>query len=153
MRRKWKLSAVGPLGLAMVLALGVVGVSYAAWIDTVTIDTTVHVGRWTVVLTPGTCSTDPPGGTLSCTASGNTLQISLTPQAGTFYYCPFTANNNGSIPVKAIVESGLPPGAGCDITPTQIDPGETRVGAVIIYNTGSGGPITVNIVFVPWNKK
>lgn len=105
--RRNRFARLGVLSIALLLTLCVMGVGYAAWTDTVSIDGTVEMGYIGVVLSPGACS-DPQ---ITCSVSApHTLVVTLTnPQAGN-YTCGFTITNAGTIPVKiqSIVTSGYP---------------------------------------------
>ena len=63
---------IGIMALALVLALGVLGVGYAMWTDTVTINGTVETGN--LILGVADISTDDPAGTADpqCGAGVNT---------------------------------------------------------------------------------
>lgn len=52
-RRNGIFTKIGILCLALVLAVGSLGIGYAAWSDTVTIDGTVTTGSWEVGGSPG----------------------------------------------------------------------------------------------------
>ena len=97
------------LSIALLLALCITGVGYAAWTDEVSIEGTAKSGYIEVVLSLGACS-DPQ---ITCSVSApHTLVVTLTnAQAGT-HTCGFTITNTGTIPVKiqSIVTSGVPAG-------------------------------------------
>ena len=97
------------LSIALLLALCVTGVGYAAWMDEVSIEGTVEMGYIEVVLSPGACSDLE----ITCSVlTPHTLVVTLTnPPAGN-YTCGFTITNTGTIPVKiqSIVTSGVPAG-------------------------------------------
>ncbi|HUW44668.1 MAG TPA: hypothetical protein VMW50_02620 [Dehalococcoidia bacterium] len=101
-----RFSRLGVLSIALLLALCVTGVGYAAWMDEVSIEGTANLGYVEVVLSSGACS-DPQ---ITCSVSApHTLVVTLTnAQAGT-HTCGFTITNTGTIPVKiqSIVTSGF----------------------------------------------
>ena len=149
------------LSIALLLALCVTGVGYAAWTDEVSIQGTFKSGYIEVVLSPGACS-DPE---ISCSVSApHTLVVTLTnPQAGN-YTCGFTVTNTGTIPVKiqSIMTSGLAAGVEASVSGvaegTQIEQAgvypDSFDGAVIVtVQTSCEGtfPFSVAFSFVQWN--
>ena len=97
------------LSIALLLALCITGVGYAAWMDEVSFEGTVQSGYVEVVLSPGACS-DPE---ISCSVSApHTLVVTLTDASTGNHTCGFIIANTGTIPVKiqSIVTSGVPAG-------------------------------------------
>jgi len=111
MRKKSnRFSRLGMLSVALLLALCVTGVGYAAWTDTAVIDGTMEMGHIEVELSPGVCSNPQ----ITCSVSApHTLVVTLADAPPGTYTCGFTITNTGTIPVKlqSIDISGvLPPG-------------------------------------------
>ena len=160
-RKRSRFSRLGMLSIALLLALCVTGVGYAAWTDEVSIQGTFKSGYIEVVLSPGACS-DPE---ISCSVSApHTLVVTLTnPQAGN-YTCGFTVTNTGTIPVKiqSIMTSGVPAGVEASVSGvaegTQIEQAgvypDSFDGAVIVtVQTGCEETFSINVAFsfVLWN--
>ena len=98
------------LSIALLLALCVTGVGYAAWMDEVSIEGTAKSGYIEVVLSPGACSDSE---IISCYVSApHTLVVTLTDAPPGTYTCGFTVTNTGTIPVKiqSIMTSSFPAG-------------------------------------------
>ena len=108
-RKRNRFSLLGTLSIALLLALCVTGVGYAAWTDEAGIYGTANLGYVEVVLSSGACS-DPQ---ITCSVSApHTLVVTLTDAQPGTYTCGFTITNTGTIPVKIqnIVTSGVPAG-------------------------------------------
>jgi hypothetical protein len=102
-------SRLGMLGIALLLALCVTGVGYAAWTDELFVDGTANLGYVEVVLTDGECSTPQ----ITCSVSpSHTLVVTLMDAPPGTYTCGFSIRNTGTIPVKiqSISTSGVPAG-------------------------------------------
>jgi len=166
------------LGVAMLIALGLMGVGYAAWVGTVTISSTVEPGIIVAELDPFNyyCFTDPPEvGGISCGVVGSTvandrLEITITEavykigEVQVHYYCDYNILNTGTVPVKIqdIAIAGLPATGGVEVDPgvaagEQIDPGQSLpfTAHVWLTNTNSEGQdftVTITFTFVPWNQ-
>ena len=152
---------IGLLCLALVLALGTLGIGYAAWMDEVSFQGTAKSGYIEVVLSPGVCS-DPK---ISCSVSApHTLIVTLTNPGAGNYTCSFTVTNTGTIPVKiqSIVTSGAPAGVEVSVSGvaegTQIEQAgvypDSFDGAVIVTVQGScEGTFSFSVAFsfVQWN--
>ncbi len=110
--RRKRVAPLGLLSIALLLALCLTGVGYAAWTDEISIDGTAETGYLEVGLSPGACSAP---GIITCSVTDpHTLVVTLTnPGAGT-YTCGFIIENTGTIPVKIqdidIDTSGVPAG-------------------------------------------
>lgn len=159
-RRRGRFSRLGLLPIALLLALCVTGVGYAAWTDEVYIEGTVGMGYIGVVLNPDVCS--PP---VTCSVSSpHTLHVTFSnPQAGN-YTCGFTITSTGTIPVKiqSIDTSDVPNGVAVSVTGvmkgTQIEQAgvypDSVVGAVTVtVPTSCEEAFSFDIVFsfVHWN--
>ena len=159
-RRRGKFSRLGLLPIALLLALCVTGVGYAAWTDEVYIVGTVGMGYIGVVLNPDVCSSP-----VTCSVSSpHTLHVTFSnPQAGN-YTCSFTIMNTGTIPVKiqSIDTSGVPNGVVVSVTGvmkgTQIEQDgvhpDSFDGAVMVtVEESCGGTFSLNVTFsfVQWN--
>jgi len=162
LRKRKRFSRLGMLSIALLLSLCVMGIGYAGWTDTASIDGTMKMGYIEVVLSPGACS-DPE--IISCYVSApNTLVVTLTnPPAGN-YTCGFTITNTGTIPVKiqSIVTSGFSNGVEVSVSGvtegTQLEQAgvypDSFDGAVIVTVQAScEGTFSVNVAFsfVQWN--
>ncbi len=146
--------------MVLLVALGVMGVTYSFWSDTVNITSAVETGSWGVQVTAGTCS----AAEITDGAAGNVLTVTLTDAPDGSYDCLFGVENTGSIPIKiqSIVVSGLPSGVTVDIIEgvgngDQIDAYGVVNGKVnFSVDVGSGevanGSFTVTISVVPWNQ-
>jgi hypothetical protein len=161
-RRVWGgLGKIWLLALAMMMALGTVGVTYSGWIDTISINGTAHTGTMNTRLQCGLASSH-----ISCYAdpqTPQTLKITVNGVTAGSYYCDFNFINGGTLPVKINSITILPiqgmPGIPADATinvtgiaaGNVIDPG-TRAGAVNI-NIGSTGNFvfTVTLYYGPFN--
>ena len=161
-RNRSRFSRLGMLSIALLLSLCVMGIGYAGWTDTASIDATMETGYIEVVLSPGACS-DPE--IISCYVSApHTLVVTLTnPPAGN-YTCGFTITNTGTIPVKiqSIVTSGFSNGVEVSVSGvmegTQLEQAgvypDSFDGAVIVTVQAScEGTFSVNVAFsfVQWN--
>ena len=162
MRKRKRFSRLGMLSIALLLSLCVMGIGYAGWTDTASIDATMKTGYIEVVLSPGACS-DPE--IISCYVSApHTLVVTLTnPPAGN-YTCGFTITNTGTIPVKiqSIVTSGFSNGVEVSVSGvtegTQLEQAgvypDSFDGAVIVTVQASCEgtfPVNVAFSFVQWN--
>ena len=160
-RKRNRFSWLGTLSIALLLALCVTGVGYAAWTDEVSIDETVSLGYVELVLSPGACSDTQ----ITCSVSApHTLVVTLTnPPAGN-YTCGFTITNTGTIPVKiqSIVTSGFSNGVEVSVSGvtegTQLEQAgvypDSFDGAVIVTVQASCEgtfPVNVAFSFVQWN--
>ena len=96
-RKRNRFSRVGMLSIALLLALCITGVGYAAWTDEVSMEGTAKSGYIEVVLSPGACS----GPQITCSVSApHTLVVTLMDAPPGTYTCGFTITNTGTIPVK-----------------------------------------------------
>jgi hypothetical protein len=161
-RRVWGgLGKVWLLAIAMIMALGTVGVTYSGWLDVVSVNGAVNTGTMATRVECGLasshiyCYADP--------STPQTLKITVNGATPGSYYCDFNFINGGSLPVKinyiAIlpIQGSTPPPADAIISVANIaagsviDPG-TRAGAVNI-NIGSTGNFvfTVTLYYGPFN--
>ena len=161
MRKRNRFARVGMLSIALLLSLCVMGIGYAGWTDTASIDGTMKTGYIEVVLSPGACSDLE----ITCSVlTPHTLVVTLTnPHAGN-YTCGFTITNTGTIPVKiqSIVTSGFSNGVEVSVSGvtegTQLEQAgiypDSFDGAVIVTVQAScEGTFSVNVAFsfVQWN--
>jgi hypothetical protein len=160
-RKRNRFSWLGTLLIALLLALCVTGVGYAAWTDEVTIDGTANLGYVEVVLSPGACSA--PEITCSVLAP-HTLVVTLTDAPLSTYTCGFTITNTGTIPVKiqSIVTSGVPTGVEVSVPGVVKDMQIEQAGVypdsvegivIITVQESCEGTFSVNVafLFVQWN--
>ena len=156
--------------VALLVGLGFMGVGVSYWSQMLNIIGTVDMGTWGVEVTEGTCSPSEGETLISCSASGNELQVAVTSaQVGVNYYCQFTVTNTGSIPVKiqSIVVDPSPPASGVVVEVTdmfgislidiQIDSEQTKDGKVHVYladDTSQGQTFSFTVTFnvVQWNQ-
>jgi len=105
-KRKYrrKMKKIGFIVLAVVLALGLVGVGYAAWSQTLNVGVVAKTGSLSAVFGGSTTSGTPDNGvsTWSTTGQGTTtLNISIAnAYPGENFVIPFTVNNTGTIPAN-----------------------------------------------------
>lgn len=169
---------IGLICLAIVLALGVLGVGFGMWDKTLSIIGTVDTGEVNAIFTTASC--DDPGTTIdpgkdkhvgSCSVSGaGTQELTITVTNGyPCYECTvdFTVDNTGTIPVKIQTLSliGVPP----EITVTwtglavgdQIEPkgqaGDELPGDIHIHVEQSAAELaqytfSATIYLVQWNE-
>lgn len=161
---------MGILCVVLMIALGAIGVTYGGyWSETLDIINTVETGTWGIEISKGDCGTvtePPPNSTeISCSVVGNELGVTITnPRVNVGYYCDFSIENNGTIPVKiqSIAVSTVPGAVVVDITGevaegVLIDPEEVKYGTVNIDVTNASGvddPLSFTVTFsaVPWNQ-
>jgi hypothetical protein len=156
-----RFSRLGMLSIALLLALCLTGVGYAAWTDELAIDGTAELGYVEVVLSPGACS-DPQ---ISCSVDpAHTLVITLTNAQAGVHTCGFTITNTGTIPVKiqSIGISGVP--AGVEVSVLGVAQG-TQIEQSGVYPDSVSGTVRVLVLegciascsfevafsFVQWN--
>ena len=160
-RKRSRFSRLGTLSIALLLALCVTGVGYAAWTDEVSIDGTANLGYVEVVLSSGACS-DPQ---ITCSVSApHTLVVTLTDAQPGTYTCGFTITNTGTIPVKIqnIAVSVVPAGVevsvlgvteGTQIEQAGVYPDSFDGMVIVTMQESCEGTFSVNVVFsfVRWN--
>ena len=160
-RKRSRFSRLGTISIALLLALCVTGVGYAAWTDEVGIDGTANLGYVEVMLSSGACS-DPQ---ITCSVSApHTLVVTLTDAQPGTYTCGFTITNTGTIPVKIqnIVTSGVPAGVvvsvlgvvkGTQIEQAGVYPDSFEGMVIVTVQESCEGTFSVNVVFsfVQWN--
>jgi len=160
-RKRSRFSRLGTLSIALLLALCVTGVGYAAWTDEVSIDGTANLGYVEVVLSSGACS-DPQ---ITCSVSApHTLVVTLTDAQSGTYTCGFTITNTGTIPVKIqnIAVSVVPAGVevsvlgvteGTQIEQAGVYPDSFDGMVIVTVQESCEGTFSVNVVFsfVRWN--
>jgi hypothetical protein len=133
---------IGLLCLALVLALGSLGVGYAMWFEDLYIDGTVDTGTLDVEWSIHGYGDDETKDYSDCYAYivGSTLYVEITNAYPCInYYVDFDIHNNGTIPVHVcqLVCTGPAqfPGT-CTITqptPMQIHPCEEALGTISIH--------------------
>jgi hypothetical protein len=160
-KKRSRFSRLGMLSIALLVALCVTGVGYAAWTDEISIEGTANLGYVEVVLSPGACSA--PEITCSVLAP-HTLVVTLTDAPLSTYTCGFTITNTGTIPVKiqSIVTSGVPPGVevsvlgvleGMQIEQAGIYPDNVdgTVQVIVFGSCSMSFSFEVAFSFVQWN--
>jgi hypothetical protein len=173
MRRRGGLNKIGILAIALIIALGAVGVTYSAWVEEIYIEGSLYTGDINASVDcngAGTIVPAPPAGidtsiTCSPTVYPMKLQFSVTNALpGKTYTCPFKVNNEDvdpfdpfeSVPIKIDkanttltpqedTYTGILAGV---ILPTdpQIDPGLSAGGTVQITVAGDA-PALQNMVY------
>ena len=136
---------IGLLCMALVLALGMLGVGYATWTDTVYIDGTVNMGTVGIELSEDTASDDEAPekdvSSITCVVDGDTLFVTVTNAYPCITYTnTFDVHCTGSVPVILKTDwnmANVP--AGATITVSGID------GEQIHYCDAVWGTITVHI--------
>jgi len=152
-----RFARVGILSIALLLALGVMGVGYAVWTDTAIVDGTVETGCWVGVL--GEPASISQNITLSV-APPDTLKVRVSnAQANTPYTGSFEVNNAGTVPIKiGSIVFDLPPDTTAIVSGVNvgdgIDAGNT-ISAGVSTSTpvpGKSYDFTVTFTFVLWNE-
>jgi len=155
-RRRNRFARIGMLSIALLLALCVTGVGYAAWTDTVSIGGTVETGYIGVVLSEGDCSQN-----VTASIAGHTIDIKIDAGGAGEYECHFDIHNMGTIPVKiqGIVKDcsgGLVPTVsgvevGTQIEQDDVDP--DTVSGIVTMAVPCAGTYTCEVTFdfVQWN--
>ena len=140
-RNRNRFARLGMLSIALLVSLCVMGIGYAAWTETVSIDGTVEMGYIEVVLSPGACS--PPEITCSVPAP-HTLVVTLTNAPPGTYACGFTITNTGTIPVKiqSIAISSIP--AGVEVSVSGVTEG-TQIEQAGVYPDSFDGAVIVTV--------
>jgi len=157
------------LAIALIIALGAVGVTYSAWVDEIAFTGSLSTSDIYTTLECGTCSVDPAttGTSIGCATTADPTQLTITvtnaqynatPALNPHYYCEFTVSNavNSFLPVTVASRSitnytGVY--ADIELLPvgTVIAPGGTATGKVHIYLTDVGQlyetlPFTLTVV-------
>ena len=168
MRNRRGLNKIGMLAMAMVLALGAMGVAYGAWIDEVTITGSLSTSSINASLTCDSCWEEPvtDGTYISC-SEGAPMTLNLHVEdalEGVDYYCTFIVSNaTGSLPIKIaamdITDSYDGVTEVIELLPvgTVIDPGNSVTGQVHIYLTtddsaGEDIDVALQVSVVRWNE-
>jgi len=178
-RNRRGLNRIGMLAIAMIIALGAVGVTYGAWVDEITITGTLSSSGINTTLECGTCyfTGTPAGATnIACDTTSDPLEVEISvtsAQLLTDYYCPFTVDNTAAktLPVKIVdvtvaqadtdlCSSGVsavienPPAAG-----TVLDPGvATATGSMVHISLDNDDCVGATLNFtltanvVRWNQ-
>jgi len=160
---------IGLICLALVLALGVLGVGYGLWDKTVYIDGTVNTGEVNAIMSVGECYDDEipekDYSSISCelAADPQILLVTITDAYPCITYtCEFDITNTGTVPVKinAITMNGNVPGE-VGVTEIavgdQIDPQDSAYGALTVHLSNdaeekSTYTFKVAIWLVQWNE-
>lgn len=144
MRRRGGLNKIGILAIAMIIALGAVGVSYSTWVDEISFTGTVSTGDIIDGLGCGSCSPDSGDSYITCATSADEMELTISiinPQLDADYYCKFTFSNEAdSWPVEITSmtlsnpysDSGVS-AAFDDMTDMVIAPGHKVSGLVCIH--------------------
>lgn len=152
MRRRG-LNKVWVLALALLVALGAMGVTYSAWTDEINFTGSLSTTGVTDGLTCGTCSPASGASYITCAPVANQpLKLAITVKNAQFdaanntdYYCQFDLSNEAnSWPVK-IQSMTLPnPFSASGVTAViTSDPGDLKVGDVIDPNESATGKVHI----------
>jgi len=162
---------IGLICLALVLALGALGVGFAMWDKTLYIDGTVNTGEVNAIFTTASCTEDPEVegkdvGSCSLTGIGEqTLNITVT----NGYPCygvtvNFTIDNVGTIPVKiqsfkvtnpdptAVTVTWVSPAIGTQIEPQGDVPGSIYIHVEQEADELATYTFSAKILLVQWNE-
>jgi hypothetical protein len=158
MRRRGGLNKIGILAIAMIIALGAVGVSYSAWVDTVTITGSLSTSPVDDGLACGTCSPDSGVSYITCASvisePTKIYIMVINAQLDIDYCCKFTFSNDvDSWPVEIMGTSLSNPysdlgvsAVSNDLTGMVIAPGTSVTGEVHIY-LADNTEINQNLIF------
>jgi hypothetical protein len=93
---------IGLIAIIVVLALGIIGVGYAAWSQTLNANATLNTGSYIINFASSPTPSPTTGtGTISASASGTTMTVGLnTGYPGFSGTVNYTINNTGTIPAK-----------------------------------------------------
>jgi len=155
-RRRSRFFHLGMLSIALLLSLCVMGIGYAGWTDTVSIDGTMKTGYIEMVLSEGDCSQN-----VTASIVGHTIYIEIDAGCKGEYEYRVDIHNMGTIPVKiqdiGIVRSGgfeaVVSGvwAGTQIEQSGVNPHKVY-GTVAMTVPGTGTySCNVTFSFVQWN--
>jgi len=143
-RNRRGLNRIGMLAIALIIALGAVGVTYSAWTDEVYITGYLTTSDINTTLECGTCS--PESGTtyIACTPATNPTKLNISvanAQLGTDYYCAFNVSNavnSFDVTVSSLSLSGSYPEVTADIE-------DLTVGHVISHGTSVTGNVHIQL--------
>lgn len=161
---------IGLICLALVLALGALGIGYAQWTETLLIDGTVNTGSVSAELSVGACSDNEVSpytevSSISCKLKVDdpkTLVVTvLNAYPSITYTCLFDITNTGTVPLKiaSMNITGVPPEVEvviADVVVGQVIDVGSVYGMITVHLTGDapeGGVIifTVPIELVLYN--
>jgi hypothetical protein len=171
MRRRG-LNRIGILAIALIVAFGVMGAAYGAWVDEIYITGSFSTSSVDASLACGTCweevddeVTEVEDTDIDCSGGSMTLTITVDDaMEDVDYYCSFTVtNNSSSLPIKI---TGLNlTGSYTDVVAeiqdlaagAVIDPSDSVTGKVHIYltnDTSAGGDLeyTLSVTVARWNE-
>ena len=177
MRRRG-LNRIGILAIALIVAFGVMGAAYGAWVDDIYITGSLSTSSVDASLACGTCweeandvETEVDGTDIDCSGGSMTLTIIVydalevdDTMKDVDYYCSFTVtNNSSSLPIKItdMDLSGSYTGVAAEIEDltegTVIDPGPPATGKVHIHlitdaSVGEDLTFTLTVTVARWNE-
>ena len=159
MRKRNRFARLGLMSIALLLSLCVMGIGYAGWTDTISIDVTMKTGYIEVVLSEGQGF---PSGNVTASIVGHTIDIEIEAgDEGEYEYRNFDIHNLGTIPVNiqdisVVCSGGLVAGVsgverGTQIEQSGVDP-DTVYGTVAMTVPGAGN-YTCEVIFsfIQWN--
>lgn len=167
MRKRTSFAKIGAIILSVVMGLGLMGIGVSYWSETLNITATLETGTYGAQLSDEVdCYTVPASDNITCEPVGNVLGVAITSaHVGVNYYCEFSLEHIGSIPVKiqSIDVDPSPPASGVVVGITgvavddQIDPGQAVDGKVHVYlsddtSQGTDFDFTVTFSSIIWNQ-
>ena len=156
-RKRNRFARLGMLSIALLLSLCVMGIGYAGWTDTASIDGTMKMGYIEVVLSEGVSSTN-----VTASIGGHTIYIEINAGGeGEYEYRDFDIHNTGTIPVRIqdiqiVYSPGLQAGVNGVGVDTQVEQSgvapDTVYGTVAMTVLEAGNySCEVTFYFVQWN--
>jgi hypothetical protein len=167
MRRRG-LNRIGILAIALILALGVMGAAYGAWVDEIYIEGSLSTSGVEATLNCDTCWEEPDTPDTSIVCSGGSpmaLNIEVyDAMEEVDYYCNFiVTNTSSSLPIK-IADMSLTDSYTGVVKTIEllsvgdvIDPGLSATGRVHIYltsadNAGEDIAVALAVSVARWNE-
>ncbi|MDI9646540.1 MAG: TasA family protein [Archaeoglobales archaeon] len=130
----------GAMFVVLLVALGLVGATYAVWTDTVKVSGTVSTGTFDVKFTDVECD-EVDYATIGAYVDGDNAVVNIqNAYPGLEVSCTFTVENAGTVPAKAISLSYTPNPLPNYVTVTGIPQSLT-------LNPGEYQDITVTLTF------
>jgi hypothetical protein len=168
MRRRG-LNKIGILAIALIVALGVMGAAYGAWVDEIYIEGSLSTSGVDATLACSTCWEEPDTAEtgIICSAGGSPMTLNIEvydAMEEVDYYCNFIVTNTSStLPIKianmSLTDSypGVVEAIELVSVGDVIDPGLSVTGRVHIYLTsadsaGEDIAVALAVSVVRWNE-
>lgn len=139
---------IGLIAIVVVLSLGIIGVGYAAWSQTLNANATLNTGSYIINFAGSPTPSPTTGtGTISASASGTTITVGLnTGYPGFSGTVNYTINNTGTIPAK-VTSITLTANSGTIINPGAYSAGHLGDSQADAWNITlpSGTPGTTDV--------